>query len=52
MKREVWITSEDFEYRIDLHDSIKVPEGSFIVPMDERWVPKDVKERLERPTRA
>ncbi len=37
--------SDDVVIRVDVHDSITVPKGSFLKPFTLRWVPKHVKER-------
>lgn len=50
MKREEYTLSEDFNYRIDIHDSIDLPKYSHVIPMDPRWVPKEVKARLHKPS--
>jgi hypothetical protein len=48
MKRAEYTLSENFTYRIDIHDSIELPKYSHVVPMDARWVPKEIKEKLGR----
>lgn len=50
MKRLTYVTTDAFTYRIDIHDHIEIPQGSFITPMEDRWVPKEVKNRLAKPT--
>lgn len=44
-----YVLSQAFNYRIDIHDSIDLPSGSFVLPMDARWVPQEVKNRIGKP---
>jgi hypothetical protein len=48
-KTSNYMLSEDFTYRVNMTDSIDIPKYSFVVPMDQRWVPKEVKARLVLP---
>lgn len=45
MKRLEYTLSENFTYRISIHDSIDIPKYSHVVPMDPRWVPKEFKDK-------
>lgn len=45
MKRDSYVLSETFVYRIDIHDSIEIPKYSHVVPMDPRWVPEHIKKK-------
>ena len=44
-----YVLAQAFTYRIDIHDSIDLPAGSFVLPMDTRWVPKETKIRVGKP---
>lgn len=46
-----YMLSENFIFRINIHDSIEIPKYSFVLPVDARWVPKHVKEELAKPTK-
>ncbi len=44
MKRLTYVLTKDHTVSLGPHDSITLPQGSFVVPMDPRWVPKHIKE--------
>ena len=45
MKTTNYVLMEAYTHLIDRQDSQTLPAGSFVRPMDPRWVPKEVKER-------
>ncbi len=44
MRRESYITTEDYTYSVGPHDTRTLPKGSHILPMHLWWVPKHIKE--------
>lgn len=45
MKTTDYVIMQEFHYSFDQHDSITLVTGSFVRPMDPRWVPNFIKQR-------
>lgn len=44
MKTPDYILTEDFNHYMGPHDSRKLPAGSFVRPIEFRWLPKHIQE--------
>lgn len=45
MKIADYLLDEDFEYRIDMFDSIKLDAGTFVKPIHYSYLPQHIKDR-------